>query len=398
MSENDNKNNDELDDDLDLGSAETDDFDPFATDDDLGGELEKEPSAGIKKDKVSKPAESKEESTASQQNIYEKLPVFEYAGATENIDDTAKTFEELRIEKSVDFPELEDGKRVSWTVEYGKITKPVSDPKAASIGKMKSDIETSKEFLESLKKAKDKNPVCKIKPRVTAQSKGTVSPYKGVFVNVDDAVASGKVISIVPARDGNVYEIRNTEMGNFITPVGDCELLSEVRAGFVPALPQIPNTMLLDIISFFRSYTQNGFEKEVLVNIYWDKTLQKHIAHPPKQTVSKVSIESEMPEQFSTDRYIHYMDVHSHNNMKAFFSSVDNADEKATRIYVVIGRLDRYFPDVKVRISNGGKFLEIPADLVFEQIYDNFYPADWKKSVQFCDSYSVIGDRAGGVE
>ena len=117
-------------------------------------------------------AETKEAETA-QQSLTEKPPVFEYAGATEDIADTSKTFEELRIEKSADFPELEDGKRISWTVEYGKITKTVSDPKNTSIGKMKSDIEMSKEFMDALKKAKDKNPVCKLKPKVTAQTNST---------------------------------------------------------------------------------------------------------------------------------------------------------------------------------------------------------------------------------
>ena len=150
----------------------------------------------------------------------EKPPVFDFAGALEDIKDTSQTFDDLRIAKASDFPELEDGKRVSWTIVYGKITKTVNGEKEAkvmTIGKMKSDIETSTEFLEALKKARDKSLVCKVKPRVTAQSKGMASTpdYKGVFTNKDEADAAGKVISILPARDGNVYEIRNTAIGTF---------------------------------------------------------------------------------------------------------------------------------------------------------------------------------------
>ena len=85
--------------------------------------------------KASAPAKTTEAKDSNAEDGYsEKLPVFEYAGATENIDDSSKTFDELRIEKAGDFPELEDGKRVSWTVEYGKITKTVPDPKGTSIG------------------------------------------------------------------------------------------------------------------------------------------------------------------------------------------------------------------------------------------------------------------------
>jgi hypothetical protein len=170
---------------VDLGSApaDDDDFNPFDDVSALEDEVEADTSASEQQAKPEKGAASEnplenaidaaetKETEAAQQNLTEKPPVFEYAGATEDIADTSKTFEELRIEKAADFPELEDGKRISWTVEYGKITKTVSDPKNTSVAKMKSDIEMSKEFVDALKKAKDKNPVCKLKPKVTAQTK-----------------------------------------------------------------------------------------------------------------------------------------------------------------------------------------------------------------------------------
>jgi PRTRC genetic system protein A len=248
---------------------------------------------------------------------------------------------------------------------------------------MKTDIEASKEFTDSLKKAKDKNPACKIKPRVTAQSKGTDSAYRGVFHSIKEAEASGKVISIVPAKDGKVYEIRNTEMGRFITPIAEgSDLLSEVRAGFIPALPLIPKDIMIKIISFFRSYINEEWEREVLVNIYWDKQNCEYVVDAPEQTVTKASVESRENPVYTSDRYIHYMDIHSHNSMKAFFSSVDDNDEKATRLYTVIGHLNEYFPDIKTRISNGGKFLNIEPGQVFELISEPF-PNSWNDKVRF---------------
>ena len=230
---------------IDLGSSQIpDDFDFFASDDELAADLglnaptppQTTPGASLTEDNPLEDAIDAAETNgamAAQQSLTEKAPIFEFAGATEAIDDTAKTFDELRIEKSADFPELEDGKRVSWTVEYGKITKTVADPKTMSIGKMKTEIETSKEFLDSLKKAKDKHPACKLKPRVTAQSKGTVSAsYKGIYASIEDAIESGKLITVFPARDGKVYQMRQNEMGRFITPVTDCDMLTEARAGF----------------------------------------------------------------------------------------------------------------------------------------------------------------------
>lgn len=38
------------------------------------------------------------------------------------------------------------------------------------------------------------------------------------------------------------------------------------------------------------------------------------------------------------------------NDMDARFSAVDDRDERANRIYMVVGHLENYFPDLTVRI------------------------------------------------
>lgn len=363
---------------FDLGSTAADDFDPFAIEETADDTDEEAAAEETKEEK----AETKKTETKSEQNFAEKLPVFTYGGVTENISDTSKTFDELRIEKSADFPELEEGKRVSWSIEYGKITKNVSDPKGTTIGKIKSDIEISKEFSDSLKKSKDKNPVCKIKPRVTAQSKGAESAYKGIYTTLDKAENSGKAISFVPARDGKVYEIRNTEIGKFITPTSGDLMLSEVKPGFTSGLPLIPSDLMIKIFAFFRHFVSEDCENEALLNIYWDKEEKQFVAYAPEQTATKVSVDTKIDERFNTDRYIHYMDIHSHNTMNAFFSRVDDMDEKATQLYSVIGRLDTHNPQIRTRISNGGKFLNIDPAQVFETA-DLSFPKEWENNVNF---------------
>jgi len=325
----------------------------------------------------------------TRQGLFGKAPVFDYAGAQEDIEDLLQTFEDLRIAKAADFPELADGKRVSWKVEYGKITKTVPAPKDTTINKMKVDIEQSKEFLDALKKTKDATSLrCKLKPQVTAQSKGKLPTYKGVFPNVEEAEASGKLISIIPARDGRVYEIRNTNMGRFITPIVGCNELSDVQAGFDPALPPVPADLLIRIISFFRYFMSNGNagSKEALVNLYWDKHIEEFIIDTPEQVVTMASVHATINEKYHGERFIHYMDIHSHNDMKAFFSAIDDHDEKATRLYMVIGRLDKYFPDIKLRASNGGRFIDIHPQEIFELV-GNIFPPDWIDSVHLRDSH-----------
>lgn len=332
--------------------------------------------------------------TAKHQNIFAKLPQFDYSGIQEDIEDTSITFEALRKAKADDFPELQDATKVSWRVQYGVVTQTITNVGKTTIAQTKTEIETSKRFIDGLKKAKkeeEKDPICKVTPVVSAQKKGKVSAYKGVFVDMDEAEKANKLISIVPASDGNVYEIRKTELGVFTTPTKGHKELSDIRAGFNPALPQISSNMLWGIIGFFRKHSDEN-DAEVLINIYWDNEDETFIADCPEQTVSKVSVDAVPGEKFQNSRYLHYMDIHSHNTMDAFFSAIDDRDEKATRLYGVIGRLDKFLPDMKVRICNGGNFLEIYPGEIFEGFTRDFFNyREWTERIKFANRKETLG-------
>ena len=401
MSAEKNWNNDEM---LDIGSVGEDYMDPFGDDEfeQESRQYEEKKAAEAKPSKQEKAAqkpvpkqekavpnpleaeiaaaEEKDAETA-RDGLFSKPPVFAFAGVVEEIEDTSITFEDLRTAKSEDFPELDDGKRVTWTVEYGKISKPISAPKKTEIAKCKSEIEASKEFLDALKKAKDKSPVCKLVPKVTAQSKGAMPQYKGVFSSFDAAERGGKMISLFPSGDGRVYEMRKTEMGRFITPVSETNAIQKVRAGFIPALPLIPAESLFYILRFFKYMAHMG-SYEALANIYWDKQEEKFVIDIPEQTVTPTSVSGKISAEYSSDRYIHYVDIHSHNNMNAFFSKTDNRDEKAARVYAVVGKISGFFPEIKVRIANSRSFVEIDPSVVFESIVSvRNFPKEWKSAV-----------------
>ena len=322
-------------------------------------------------------SETKQAET-TREGLLSKPPVFEYANVKEEITDTSKTFEELRAEKAADFPELEEASRVSWKVTYGKTTKAVSDPKGTSIAKIKTEIEQSIEFLDGLKKTKGEI-VCKVTPTVTAQKKGEMSAYCGIFTTLEDADNSGKSICFVPSDDGNVYEIRCNEVGRFITKARNTKGLSSIRAGFTPALPHIPYAVICQAVTFFRAFMAAGHETEALVNVYWDKETKDYCPHAPVQIVSKARVEAQPPD-IDTERFIHVAEIHSHNTMAAKFSATDDNDEKAARIYMVIGRLNQFFPEISVRIASGGEFVDIEPSLVIEKDGWSF-PDEWLKNV-----------------
>lgn len=324
-------------------------------------------------------------------SIFDQPPVFSYGGAKEPIKDASLTFEELRIQKADDFPELAEGKKVSWSVKYGDVTKSVLNPKESTIAKVKEEIEKSKAFLDSLKKGKVKDPKCLVMPRVTAGSKGIAS-YKGFFPTIEAARSSDKIINLIPASDGRIYELRKTEMGEFVTPKNKIKDLSEVRAGFIPALPLIPRELMGQLISFFRSFMGEGHEFEALAFIYWDRQEEQFVLYIPKQTSSKAYIGFRVEEALPEERYLHYADIHSHNSMAAKFSPIDDADEKATRLYLVVGRLDRFYPQITARVSCGGTFLEIDPASVIEGIGEEF-PTEWLDRVERVSSEDYFGLR-----
>lgn len=320
--------------------------------------------------------------------LLNKPAVFEYAGASEDITDLSKTFEDIRKAKAEDFPELEDGKRVSWKMNYCGIVKNVAQPSKTTIAEQKKLIEESKDFLTAIKRKKG-DFTCKVIPTVTAQKKGQMPVYKGIFADEEKALNSGKAIGYVPSEDGNVYEIRNNPIGIFRAKANKIRGLTKVRAGFTPALPLIPFEMLSEIIAFFRYFADRKNICEALVNIYWDAENESYVVKVPEQKVGAAMVDTVLPDV--EDDLIHVMDIHSHNYMKAYFSETDDSDEKATRIYTVIGRLDKILPDIKMRISVGGKFVEISPMDMFEYPFDDF-PSEWLDNVTEYKAGGVINE------
>jgi PRTRC genetic system protein A len=311
--------------------------------------------------------------------LADKNPIFKYAGTSEPITDKDITFDELRKKYESDFPELEDDKSISWTVTYGKINESISNPTKEKVFAVKAKIEKSDKFIADLKKAKkdtDKNPECVIKPTVSAQKKGdalaAMPSYKGFFMNRDEAIESKKAISFVPARDGRIYEIRQNPIGIFQSPARAIGEFPDLIAKFVMGLPKIPMFLLHQVISFFRAILQKA-ELEALVHLVYNTNSEKYDVIVPKQKVTKVSVDAELQEY--PEHLIHVLDIHSHNVMAAKFSATDDKDEKATRLYGVIGKLNQAIPEISFRASNGGKFIELNAEEIFD--YDSTYPEEW---------------------
>ncbi len=313
-----------------------------------------------------------------------KPAIFSYAKVKENIEDRDSTFEDLRQKYEADFPELSDPKTISWTVNYGKTTKSVSNPATSKVYDIKTEIENSKAFKEALKKAKtdaEKNPECIVKLFKKAQTKGeALSGIKELCLTKAEAAQTNKPIVLLPSKDGRVYEQRRNEIGCFTAPAENVREFEDIRAEFKMALPKIPAHIFSKVMGFFKSISDE-LHYEVLVHILYDTEEKEYIIKVPKQRISEASVNSETDEPYP-DRCIHVMDFHSHNTMPAVFSETDNADEKETRLYAVAGRFNRTFPEITVRAGCAGKFIPLNPEDVFEGDFFGSYPQEWKENIR----------------
>lgn len=313
-----------------------------------------------------------------------KPAIFAYAKVKENIEDRDSTFEDLRQRYEADFPELSDPKTISWTVNYGKTTKSVSNPGSDKVYDIKTEIENSKAFKEALKKAKtdaEKNPECIVKLFKKAQTKGeALSGIKELCLTKAEAAQTNKPIVLLPSKDGRVYEQRRNEIGCFTAPAENVREFEDIQAEFKMAVPKIPAHIFSKVMGFFKSISDE-LHYEVLVHILYDTEEKEYIIKVPKQRISEASVNSETDEPYP-DRYIHVMDFHSHNTMPAVFSETDNADEKETRLYAVAGRFNRTFPEITVRAGCAGKFIPLNPEDVFEGDFFGSYPEEWKENIR----------------
>lgn len=185
--------------------------------------------------------------------------------------------------------------------------------------------------------------------------------------SIEEARASQKPVKYIMSNDGKVYEMRSTALGDFIAEATEVKGIEKVEVGFKLNIPKIPFKLLLQAVSFFRDVCDEFANDEAMLQYWYDTETGEFFAKCLEQTTNKVHVTFVRDEELETNpRYILVMDIHSHNNMDAFFSGTDDASEQQTRTYGVVGRLDQEIPKILFRYSVEGKFVMVPINELFE--------------------------------
>ena len=140
-------------------------------------------------------------------------------------------------------------------------------------------------------------------------------------------------------------------------------------------IKKAPRKIFEEIVECFK-YVLGKIDNELLVIIYYDTITKKHIMDIVKmQIVSGGSINYAYNQEYEmSDRYIKFLEIHSHNTMAASFSGTDNIDESNRTLYYcgVIGRINQnstiFDVDQKFRIWTGISFREVEVTDVFEDM------------------------------
>lgn len=188
----------------------------------------------------------------------------------------------------------------------------------------------------------------------------------GVQVHEMDQIT--QPTAYVLAKNG-MFEVRRTDIASIISqPKEIMGLEHELKVGVQLNIPKVPYTFLGQTVSFFREVEKKS-GAEALVQIWWNTQEKGHVIHCPEQTVSGGSVRHHSTfdqEQARTPEgdaiWLHVMDIHSHNTMGAFWSSVDDGDEMKApegRMFGVIGKIKQPIPDWKWRIRTREGFMEL---------------------------------------
>lgn len=190
----------------------------------------------------------------------------------------------------------------------------------------------------------------------------------------------------VMAANG-LFEVRHSDIADVakaLSPAGTAilGLTEKLTEGVFLNVPKVPFALLANTVAFFRGVVKRFNNGEAIVRIWWNVQAQTYEIRVPDggQRVSGASVHHNDDFDLSGERgedgalkYLHVMDIHSHNSMNGFWSGIDDNDEKRApegRMFGVLGKVTQTVPDWKWRMRSRGDgaaaFIDLKVTDIFE--------------------------------
>jgi PRTRC genetic system protein A len=164
---------------------------------------------------------------------------------------------------------------------------------------------------------------------------------------------------------GNGVFVRGEREGlEAMVPIAFCQPvkgLRDVEPYCILKYPRCPAGALDIILRVARDACQEK-PTEVLFYMQWDGYQWQ--LHVPVQDGSEGHVKT-LDDGADSKFAASLVDIHSHHNLEAYFSSTDNKEEQGFRLYGVLGNIFER-PTLRLRVGIYGHFMAVPADALFE--------------------------------
>lgn len=153
-------------------------------------------------------------------------------------------------------------------------------------------------------------------------------------------------------------------------PIAECEIRgladwTAIERGVRFTYPRVPRSIVRVILDLSRTAcVAKGAPVEALFHLIWLEDEKRWRLDKPEQVATATSVRPTV-DGYGSSYSQALIELHSHHEMEAFFSSTDDADEQGFRIYAVIGEIFSK-PKLRVRVGCYGQFWELPAGDIFE--------------------------------
>lgn len=206
-----------------------------------------------------------------------------------------------------------------------------------------------------------------IMPVLKGSTKGSMMRTLDIVtddVELEKRLKSENYIPFLYCNNGNTYRVENTPVSCTIASIDGNNNIGKYEY----KLPKISGKIFDQMDAFFRNVAE-VCGTEVLIRFFWNTEKNEYEITLPKQEVSAASVdELSMDRDCRLSRPECYAvgEFHSHCNYNAFFSNVDNADEKGNKFFGVLGKYDA--PEgsqLIMRAGTGGYYVTIAKEDIF---------------------------------
>lgn len=181
------------------------------------------------------------------------------------------------------------------------------------------------------------------------------------YIHKQAALPANNALAYQYILAGNGVFIRaETSFFDVVLPIVPCPVrgLAPLTQRFQLKVPRIPVKLLRTVFADARRArrSDSGLNEVLYQFHYHGQTVQ--VQKPAQKTTAVSTSTTE-----GDDKRI-LCELHSHGNMRAFFSPTDNGDEQGAKVYAVMGKLDSG-PEMRLRVGVYGYWYPLPVTAVF---------------------------------